>query len=97
MQTVNSRTQTTIAVAFTVRQLREADLPSLEWEGAFSHFRRVYSHAYQRTLRGNAVLWVAENPMGQLLGQVFVRLLSESDIQMAISAWRSLADQDWIV
>ena len=62
-----------------IRQLRAADLPALEWEGAYTHFRRVYARAYQRALRGLSVLWVAEGEGGRLLGRVFVLLRSETD------------------
>lgn len=65
-----------------IRQLTESDLPALEWDGAFTHFRRVYARAYERACRGQAVLWVAARP-GLMLGQLFVLLTSETDPQVA--------------
>jgi ribosomal protein S18 acetylase RimI-like enzyme len=66
-----------------IRPLRHADLPALEWEGAYTHFRRIYKLAYQRSIKGNAVLWVAEIPGECVLGQLFVLLRSEVDSSVA--------------
>ena len=66
-----------------IRPLRQAELPALEWEGAYTHFRRLYNLAYQRSIKGNAVLWVAKLPGEQLLGQLFVLLYSEGDSRVA--------------
>jgi len=67
----------------TIRPLAEADLPALEWDGEFTHFRRVYARAYERSRRGHALLWVAARPPGLLLGQLFVLLNSDTDPQVA--------------
>lgn len=64
--------------AVHIRHLRAEDLSALEWEGEYTHFRRVYALAYQRALRGDAVLWLAEVD-GRVIGQVFVLLRSETD------------------
>jgi ribosomal protein S18 acetylase RimI-like enzyme len=59
-----------------IRALTREDLPALEWEGEFTHFRRLYQDIYQSSRRGEAVLWVAElNPVG-VIGQLFVQLNS---------------------
>lgn len=68
---------------FSIRALREADLPALEWEGEFAHFRRVYARAFERQLTEHAALWVAENDAGRLVGQVFVLLNNQYDPQLA--------------
>jgi ribosomal protein S18 acetylase RimI-like enzyme len=60
-----------------VRQVTEADLPAMEWDGEFSHFRRVYAEAYQRMLRGYTILWVAELPGTGLIGQVFIQFVCD--------------------
>lgn len=60
-----------------IRTMVEADLPGLEWEGEFRHFRRVYAEAYQRMQRGLSVLWVAEHPGHGLVGQVFIQLICD--------------------
>ena len=67
----------------SIRQLEVDDLPRLEWEGAFSHFRRLYEMAYWRSLKGNAVLWVADLPEKKVVGQLFVLLKSEHDRKVA--------------
>jgi ribosomal protein S18 acetylase RimI-like enzyme len=57
-----------------IRPLRESDLPALEWNGEFSHFRRLYAEAYKRHKRGLSVLWVAELTGKGIIGQVFIQL-----------------------
>jgi ribosomal protein S18 acetylase RimI-like enzyme len=59
--------------ALIVRQVTKADLPGLEWEGEYTHFRRLYTEAYHRAELSEAVLWVAEL-RGRLIGQLFVHL-----------------------
>jgi ribosomal protein S18 acetylase RimI-like enzyme len=66
----------------SIRQVTQADLPALEWEGAYIHFRRVYARAFQRSQLGNALLWVVEYS-GVLIAQLFVLLRSESDPSVA--------------
>lgn len=58
----------------TVRQVCAEDLPGLEWEGEFIHFRRLYAEAFRRALRGLSILWLAGQAGGPILGQVFVQL-----------------------
>jgi ribosomal protein S18 acetylase RimI-like enzyme len=57
-----------------IRQIRKADLPALEWNGEYSHFRQIYADAYNRSLHGLAVLWVADLPGAGIIGQVFIQL-----------------------
>jgi len=58
-----------------IRNARETDLPGLEWEGQYTHFRRLYQDAFRRALRGLSILWVAELPgRPGLVGQVFIQL-----------------------
>lgn len=56
-----------------IRRVKEADLPALEWEGQFTHFRKVYEHAFREAERGDRVLLVAEMD-GRLIGQIFIHL-----------------------
>ena len=72
-----------------LRELAEADLLGLEWEGAYTHYRRLYEIAYQRAMKGNAVLWVAERSE-ILIGQLFVLLRSAVDPQAADGRRRGL-------
>jgi len=60
-----------------IRHVEEGDLIGLEWEGEFQHFRRLYKGAYQRSLQGLSVLWVAELPGKGLIGQVFIQLIGD--------------------
>ena len=57
-----------------IRQMAPTDLAGLEWDGEFTHFRRVYADAYQRSISGSAVLWVADLPGEGIIGQVFLQL-----------------------
>ena len=57
-----------------IRPLTKADLPALEWDGEFTHFRRVYANAYKRMKKGLVLLWVAALPGTGLIGQAFVQL-----------------------
>ena len=57
-----------------IRHMVKDDLPSLEWNGEFTHFRRVYADAFERFKRGLSVLWVAELPEAGIIGQVFIQL-----------------------
>lgn len=59
-----------------IRQMEKADLPALEWEGEYIHFRPMFERAYRRAIEGMAVQWVAILPSSQMLGQVFVQLKS---------------------
>ncbi len=61
----------------TIRTATREDLPAMEWEGEFAHFRRLYADAYQRAEHGEAVLWIAEIEHKSLIGQLFVQLNSQ--------------------
>lgn len=56
-----------------VRLIREEDLPALEWDGEFTHFRRLYADAYRRVVRGLSLMWVADLPNNEIIGQVFIQ------------------------
>lgn len=57
-----------------IRPLQAGDLKDLEWDGEFSHFRRIYQNTYLRCQEGKALAWVAFLPEPGLIGQVFVQL-----------------------
>jgi ribosomal protein S18 acetylase RimI-like enzyme len=67
----------------SIRQVTHADLPALEWEGAYIHFRRVYARAFHRAQLGNALLWVVEHASASLIAQLFVLLNSDADPAVA--------------
>lgn len=57
-----------------IRHVRAEDLPALEWNGEYTHFRRLYSEAFRRAQMGLSVLWVADLSGYGIIGQVFVQL-----------------------
>ena len=57
-----------------IRQVTRKDLPGLEWEGEYRHFRRLFADAFHRAERGEAVLWIAELPEVGIIGQLFVQI-----------------------
>ena len=56
----------------TIRIGCEADLPALEWDGEYRHFRQVYRRAMDEARRGQRALLVAEVE-GLVVGQLFVQ------------------------
>ena len=58
----------------TIRLLREADLPELEWEGEYSRYRRVYQEVYKNSQKGISFPYVAETAENGIIGQVFLTL-----------------------
>lgn len=60
-----------------IRRLEESDLPALEWDGEYTHFRKMYSDAFFRQQRGFSVLWLAELPGYGIIGQVFIQLICD--------------------
>lgn len=66
-----------ILTQLIVRHVSAEDLPELEWNGEYTHFRRLYSEAYRRVLNGEAIMWMAELPEQGIVGQVFIHLRSD--------------------
>jgi len=61
----------------TVRPLMESDLPALEWDGEYSHFRKLYAQHYCSMRNGTTLIWVAETESKNLIGQLFLLLYSQ--------------------
>ena len=59
-----------------IRPLTYEDLPALEWDGEYTHYRRLYRQAYQNACKGNTVMWIAELSGKGIIGQLFVQLTS---------------------
>lgn len=59
-----------------IRQATQSDLPALEWNGEYTHFRLLYRDIFQSSQHGEAILWVAELPETGIIGQLFVQLIS---------------------
>lgn len=57
----------------TIRQLEKPDLPALEWDGEYSHFRRLYREIFRSTTLGKAAMWGIDLENVGLIGQVFVQ------------------------
>ena len=70
-----------------IRMIEKQDLPALEWEGEFTHYRRIYAEAFERFRTGRSVLWIADIPdrttfpgpfpANGMLGQLFVQLICD--------------------
>jgi len=81
-----------------VRHATQADLLALEWNGTYTHFRRLYQDIYESSLRGEAVLWVLELPEVGVIGQLFVQLnssrkeLADGEMRGYIYAFRIKGD-----
>ncbi len=58
----------------SIRQAKKDDLPALEWEGEYTHFRRLYAETYLMVEQGSAAIWIAEMNGTGLIGQCFVSL-----------------------
>ena len=58
-----------------IRPIREAELFALEWEGAYTRFRKVFQQTYDDAVRGQRIMLVALVG-GQIIGQVFIQLSS---------------------
>jgi ribosomal protein S18 acetylase RimI-like enzyme len=56
-----------------IRLATEADLPALEWDGEYVHYRRLFKKAMAETRRGRRLLLLAAVD-GQIVGQIFVQL-----------------------
>jgi ribosomal protein S18 acetylase RimI-like enzyme len=74
MSEIRATSQPAWMSQLVIRQVRKDDLPALEWEGEYSHFRFLYQDVFRRALRGLSVLWVAELEEKGILGQVFIQL-----------------------
>jgi ribosomal protein S18 acetylase RimI-like enzyme len=70
-----------------IRPLVEQDLPGLEWDGEYIHFRRLFAQSFRDVQRGRSYVWVAVDPPEKLIGQVFIQLVSRvrSDVANGIS------------
>lgn len=57
-----------------IRRAKKKDLVGLEWNGEYTHFRRLYADTYMMVEQGKAVIWIAEIDGSGLIGQCFVSL-----------------------
>lgn len=67
-----------------IRHLEAHELPALEWDGEFVHFRRQFESTYRDYLAGHGIPWVAaDSETGEILGQVFVLFKSRFRRELA--------------
>ncbi len=59
-------------LSLRIRHAEETDLPALEWEGRFTHFRRLYQRAMEESKKGRSLLLVADFE-GSIVGQIFIQ------------------------
>ncbi len=60
-----------------LRPLQKSDLPALEWDGEYLHFRNVFLDVYKKVEKGTVKAWVAVTQDGRMVGQVFLQLTSD--------------------
>ncbi len=70
-----------VAQKVHIRNATRQDLPALEWEGEFTHFRHVFSEAYRLMELGEVIMWIADLPEFGLIGQLFIQLYGPKLIQ----------------
>ena len=58
-----------------IRTATEEDLPAMEWEGEYSHFRRVYRQAMREAQRDRRLIYLAE-AADEIVGQLLIHLHS---------------------
>lgn len=66
------------ATLVRIRPARESDLPALEWDGVYRHYRRVYRQTFDDVRKGRRLMLLAEADQA-VIGQVFVHLQEGSD------------------
>ena len=77
MEKINPLSHPSDANKIVIRRMTREDLPGLEWNGEFSHFRNVYLGVYRRMQQGTNEAWVAEAFQVGIVGQVFLQLVSD--------------------
>jgi len=64
----------TLFTQLHIRCADEADLVALEWNGEYSHFRRLFADTYQQSILGLAKIWIARLGGDDVIGQLMVSL-----------------------
>lgn len=73
---INQASKTDWLGRISIRQAAQTDLAALEWDGEYTHFRKLYQEIYQSTCRGKALMWLVDLPGEEIIGQIFVQLES---------------------
>ncbi len=77
VESILNETDSEIAESIIIRPLLNTDLPALEWDGEYLHFRNVFADVYKKVEKGTVKAWVAVSQDGRMIGQVFLQLSSE--------------------
>lgn len=62
-------------MSITIRPARETDLPQLEWDGEYTHYRLVFREMWEEMQQGRRLLLVATQAE-VVVGQVFIQFYS---------------------
>lgn len=60
-----------------IREATPEDLPALEWDGEYRHYRRLFARAMEEAQRGRRILLLAEAG-DRLAGQIFIQLATRA-------------------
>jgi ribosomal protein S18 acetylase RimI-like enzyme len=77
-----------------IRQLYKSDLPALEWDGEYIHYRNLFREIFKHARKGDSILWVLELRDTGIIGQLFVQLksprreLADGDVRAYFYAFR---------
>lgn len=58
----------------SIRKLEKADLPALEWDGEYTHFRNMFLSLYNHIQNNTAMAWVVDLHETGIIGQLFLQL-----------------------
>jgi hypothetical protein len=64
-----------LLTAIHIRALEKQDLPDLEWDGTYTHYRKLFQIAFNRLRARKGLAWLVELPEQGLIGQVFIQLV----------------------
>lgn len=60
-----------------IRQATLEDLPALEWDGEYRHYRRLFARAMEEAQHGRRIVLLAESG-GSLTGQLFIQFTTRA-------------------
>ena len=69
-------TQNDLIANVIMRKACRQDLRTLEWEGTYTHYRKVYENTFKRAQMGKTISWLAVLNSYGVIGQVFIQLIS---------------------
>ena len=60
IHTSNQRENSKHKSFIMIRQLYKSDLPALEWDGEYIHYRNLFREIFKHARKGDSILWVLE-------------------------------------